>query len=86
MSVLKDVVIETEGLIAEAWIALLQTAFCINSRHPLFKLFDGFYYKNDVIIQDTSTLSQFRVYCGPVKLLITFGSETDKEKFRRFVE
>ncbi|KAJ3655796.1 hypothetical protein Zmor_014909 [Zophobas morio] len=84
MSILKDVVIETEeGVIAEAWIALLQTGICINSRYAFL---DGFYYKDDVLLRDTGIVSQFRIYCGHKIMTLTFGSGTDKEQFRRFIQ
>jgi hypothetical protein len=50
MSVLKNVTIRVEGSPeTEVWVAILKTAVSFNSLNPFY---DGFYYKNEIIINN----------------------------------
>ncbi|RZC41412.1 hypothetical protein BDFB_013142 [Asbolus verrucosus] len=81
MSVLKDVTMKFKDFEeAEVWVALLKTGVCFNS---LNHIYDGFYYKSDVIIQNMDG-DKLRVCLrGTKEAIFRFGSQTSKEEFYR---
>ncbi|CAH1382952.1 unnamed protein product [Tenebrio molitor] len=63
MSVLKNVTIRVEGSPeTEVWVAILKTAVSFNSLNPFY---DGFYYKNEIVINNMDR-NQLRLQLRPV--------------------
>ncbi|XP_044264686.1 inactive protein tyrosine kinase pTKL-like [Tribolium madens] len=79
MSVLKNISMRMEGLPeTEVWVALMKTAVSFNS---LNSFYDGFYYKNDIGINNISRNQLSLRVSGGRNVLLKFGSPGTMEEF-----
>ncbi|RZC37656.1 uncharacterized protein BDFB_014535 [Asbolus verrucosus] len=63
MNVLKNVTLRVEDSAeTEVWVAILKTAVSFNSLNPFY---DGFYYKNEIVISNMDR-NQLRLQLRPV--------------------
>ncbi|CAH1365559.1 unnamed protein product, partial [Tenebrio molitor] len=84
MSVLKNISMRMEGLPeTEVWVALMKTAVSFNS---LNSFYDGFYYKNDIGINNTSRNQLSLRVSGGRNVLLKFGSPGTMEEFCKSIK
>ncbi|KAJ3617896.1 hypothetical protein MTP99_006980 [Tenebrio molitor] len=72
MSVLKNLTIRFDSLPeTDVWVAILKTSVSLNSLNAIY---DGFYYKNEIIVISCTDGNQLRLQLRGKHVILKFGS------------
>jgi hypothetical protein len=79
MSVLKNLTIRFDGLPeTDVWVAILKTTVSFNSLNAIY---DGFYYKNEIIVISCTDGNKLRLQLRGKHVTLKFGSPEAMEAF-----